>query len=113
MISRIVASDLVYERRWSLCRGEIDIMVAVALALTMSSRIYRGLWSLLMIWHETDDDGRPGKRFGHFGPDRYEECERLALLIGMGVPWEGHRVEKALIVPAAHDLGAEQLELAI
>ncbi len=58
------------------------------------SRRYEGLWSVLIVW----DEGT-GETFGHTEPDAYEEAEKLCLLLGMGVPYEGHRAKRALLVP--------------
>lgn len=60
----------------------------------VGSRIYEGLWSVLLVW--TNADGTRG--YGSTSPGPYEEAERLCLLIGMGVPYEDRRVERALIV---------------
>lgn len=58
------------------------------------SRDIGGSWSVLMIWHE--EDGTPV--FQHWGPESYDECAKFALLLGMGVPFEGRRVERAILV---------------
>lgn len=59
----------------------------------MSSRIYSGLWRVLVVY-DTED----GEEYAATEATEYEECERMAILFGMSVPFEGHRVKRALIV---------------
>jgi len=56
-------------------------------------RLYKGLWRVLIIY-DTDT----GEEYAYTEPDVYEECEKRCILHGMGVPFEGNRVKRALIV---------------
>ncbi len=65
------------------------------------SRLYEGLWSVLVVWEEGDREV-----FGHRAQDTYEEAEKFLYLIGAhATPYEGHRVTRARIVgPVAGSL---------
>lgn len=70
------------------------------------SRIYPGKWRV-MVKYEWPD-GSPGIDWTAT-PDDYDECQKLTMVLGWGVPWEVvsdgkvHRVRVtgALIVPVA------------
>lgn len=49
------------------------------------SRRYPGLYRLMVkyVW----SDGTPGFDYTHT-PDAYEECQKLAILLGAGAPWQ-------------------------
>lgn len=57
------------------------------------SRCYAGLWRVLVVW-----DSDAGEEFIWTEPDTYFECEKVCMFLGMGVPFEGHRVKRALVV---------------
>ena len=61
-----------------------------------SSRIYVGLWRVLVVWEQ---DGQ--RCWGMSEPGDYETAETVVLLLGFGVPWEGNRATRALIVEVA------------
>lgn len=60
------------------------------------SRLYPGRWNVLVVWEE---DG--AQVFTHTEPSTYEDAERLCFALGLGVPFEGHRVIRALIQQVA------------
>jgi hypothetical protein len=60
------------------------------------SRCYPGLWRVLVVW-----DTETGEEWIWTEPDTYEECEKVCLLLGMGVPFETHRAKRALVVGVA------------
>jgi hypothetical protein len=60
------------------------------------SRCYAGQRRVLVVW-----DADSGEEFIWTEPDAYFECEKVCMFFGMGVPFEGHRVKRALIVPVA------------
>ena len=70
------------------------------------SRLYEGLWSVLVVWDEGDREV-----FGHRGPDTYEEAEKFLYLVGAhAAPYEGHRVKRARIVgPVAGSLARRRV----
>ena len=68
------------------------------------SRVYVGLWSVLVVW--TDEQGH--EVYGTREPDAYEECERFLLRVGYGSLYEGHRVQRALIVGPHADAVLEE-----
>jgi hypothetical protein len=55
--------------------------------------MYEGLWRVLLVY-DTDT----GEEYSYTEPDTYDECAKRCLLHGMGVPFEGFRVKRALIV---------------
>lgn len=61
------------------------------------SRGYDGAYRVLVVV-----DGGPGEVYGFTDPAAYEDCERACVMFGMlGMPFEGQRVKRALIVPVA------------
>jgi hypothetical protein len=60
------------------------------------SRLYAGQWRVLVVW-----DAESGEEFIWTEPDTYFECEKVCFMLGLSVPFEGHRVKRALIVPVA------------
>ena len=56
-------------------------------------RMYEGLWRVLLVY-DTDT----GEEYSYTEPDTYDECAKRCFLHGMGVPFEGKRVKRALIV---------------
>lgn len=61
------------------------------------SRDYRGTaYRALVVLDGGDHD-----LFGMTDPASYEDAERAVLLFGFGVPFEGRRVKRALVVPVA------------
>ncbi len=67
------------------------------------SRDYRGTAYRALVVVDTDQ----GDLYSMTDPASYEDVERAVLLFGMGVPFEGRRVKRALVVPVA---GAEAPE---
>lgn len=59
----------------------------------MLGRLYKGKYSILIVY-DTDT----GEEYAFTEPDIYEECEKRIILHGMGIPFEGKRVKRALIV---------------
>jgi hypothetical protein len=61
------------------------------------SRDYRGTAYRALVILE---DGR-NDMLGMTEPASYEDVERAVLLYGMGVPFEGRRVKRAMVVPVS------------
>lgn len=67
------------------------------------SRDYRGTaYRALLVL----DDG-PAELIGMTDPAAYEDVERLVLAVGFGMPFEGRRVKRALVVPVAGEEAPE------
>lgn len=60
------------------------------------SRRYPGTYRVLVVWDD-EVDGTPTYAFTE-PAEPYEECEKLLILVGLGVPFEGHRITRAMIV---------------
>jgi hypothetical protein len=57
-------------------------------------RLYEGLWRVLVVY----DNKHGAEEYAYTEPDTYDECQIRCMLHGMGVPFEGNRVKRALIV---------------
>lgn len=67
------------------------------------SRGYSGAYRVLVVM----DDGPAARMWGATEPASYEDCERACAYFGLGMPFEGRRVLRALIVPV---IGAHRTE---
>ena len=59
------------------------------------SRVYHGAYRVMVIMEDTPT----ADMWGMTEPSNYEDCQRACLYFALGVPFEGRRVKRALIVP--------------
>lgn len=59
------------------------------------SRVYPGAYRVMVVM----DDTPTSDMWGMTEPAAYEDCQRACAYFGLGMPFEGRRVKRALIVP--------------
>ena len=59
------------------------------------SRLYPGAYRVMVVLQDTPTSDM----WGMTEPTNYEDCQRACFYFGLGMPFEGYRVKRALIVP--------------